>query len=104
MSIWNKLWGIKNSDGTANVSGNNTVPKKYDASKYAVIDAEVGITVRKIHDIGAIRYDGAIFHKASKERLLDFLKYLTMLVRLVDFGCTDTGIVFQSQSEVGEIK
>ena len=73
MSIWNKLWGIKNSDGTANVSGNNTVPKKYDASKYAVIDAEVGITDRKIHDIGAIRYDGAIFHKASKERLLDFL-------------------------------
>lgn len=41
---------------------------------YAIIDIEVGVKDHKIHDIGAIRYDGAIYHSASKEGLMDFLK------------------------------
>lgn len=40
---------------------------------YAVVDAEIGIQDHKIHDIGAIRSDGAIYHKASKGDLLEFL-------------------------------
>lgn len=45
----------------------------YDASHYAIIDLEIGFNDKKIHDIGAIRYDGAVYHKASKEKLFDFL-------------------------------
>ena len=42
--------------------------------KYAIVDAEVGITDHKVHDIGALRFDGAYFHKASKQELKVFLK------------------------------
>ena len=48
--------------------------------KYAIIDAEVGINDHKVHDIGALRYDGNSFHKASK---LDFLLFL----QGVDYVC-----------------
>ena len=29
--------------------------------KYAIVDAEVGIKDHKVHDIGALRFDGAYF-------------------------------------------
>lgn len=48
--------------------------------KYAIIDAEVGIKDHKVHDIGALRYDGGYFHNSSKLELLVFLKG-------VDFVC-----------------
>ena len=41
--------------------------------RYAIIDIEVGIRDHKIHDIGALRYDGAVYHGCSKEELVDFL-------------------------------
>ena len=40
---------------------------------FAIVDVEVGINDRKIHDIGALRYDGAVFHGHSKDELLRFL-------------------------------
>ena len=40
---------------------------------YAVVDVEVGVSDKKIHDIGACRYDGAIYHKASRDELFGFL-------------------------------
>lgn len=42
--------------------------------KYAIVDAEVGIKDHKVHDIGALRFDWAYFHKASKQELRDFIK------------------------------
>ena len=33
---------------------------------YAIVDVEVGIKDQKIHDIGAIRFDGAVYHHSSK--------------------------------------
>lgn len=42
--------------------------------RYAIVDVEVGLKDHKIHDIGALRQDGATFHKASKEELFDFLR------------------------------
>ena len=50
------------------------ITPSYDASRFAFVDVEVGFKDHKIHDIGAVRYDGAFFHKASKIELLDFLK------------------------------
>ncbi len=41
--------------------------------RYAVVDVEVGLKDHKIHDIGALRYDGATFHKASRLAAMEFL-------------------------------
>ena len=51
-----------------------------DASRCAFIDVEVGLNDHRIHDIGALRCDGAIFHSANRSELLVFLKD-------VDFVC-----------------
>ena len=37
--------------------------------RYAIVDVEVGLKNHKIHDIGALRHDGATYHKASKKEL-----------------------------------
>ena len=72
MSIWSRLIKIKNTEDARNIIGHNkSVP--YNASRYAIIDVEVGIEDHAIHDIGALRYDGAIFHKNSKKELFEFL-------------------------------
>lgn len=42
--------------------------------QYAIIDIEVGMSDHKIHDIGALRYDGAVYHGCSKEELKEFLQ------------------------------
>ena len=44
------------------------MPFRYGPLCYAIVDVEIGLTDHRIHDIGALRYDGAIFHKASKRR------------------------------------
>ena len=41
--------------------------------RYAIVDLEVGMTDHRIHDAGALRDDGAVFHHASKEGLLRFI-------------------------------
>lgn len=69
MAIWEKLRKILNTYDTNDVIGNKTA----HPLRYAVIDVEVGTNDHKIHDIGAIRNDGTIFHNASKSALLDFI-------------------------------
>lgn len=46
---------------------------KPDASKYAFVDTEVGTKDHKIHDIGALRFDGATYHGTSKQDLENFM-------------------------------
>mgnify|MGYP002671804628 CR=1 FL=1 len=70
MSFWDKIIGTFATEAD--------VPR--DAAKYAFVDIEVGINDRKIHDIGALRFDGAIYHSADKAGLIHFL-------RNVDFLC-----------------
>ena len=55
------------------------MPFRYGPLCYAIVDVEIGLTDHRIHDIGALRYDGAIFHKASKEELLPFLERVEYL-------------------------
>ena len=69
MSILDKITKFVNKD----------FKKSYDSSRYAVIDVEVGLQDHKIHDIGAIRYDDAIFHKASKNEFLSFINKVDYL-------------------------
>ena len=68
MSIWDKIQEF------VNVKENNIHAKKRDTSRYAFIDTEIGVDDHRIHDIGAIRYDGAIYRGASKTELFSFLK------------------------------
>ena len=67
MSVWDRF-----RRKTANVIS--------DSLRFAIVDTEVGITDHKVHDIGGLRYDDAVFHQASKDRLMEFL-------RDVDFVC-----------------
>ena len=48
--------------------------------RWAIVDIEVGLSDHKIHDIGALRYDGAVYHNSSKGSLMDF-------IRDVDYIC-----------------
>ncbi len=43
------------------------------ASHFAFVDVEVDVHNHRILDIGAIRYDGAMYHSPSKEGLVTFL-------------------------------
>ena len=73
MSIWSRLIGIRKTEDTNNVISNKNTSVPYDAPRYAIVDVEIGLKDRKIHDIGALRHDGATYHKTSKEELFEFL-------------------------------
>lgn len=64
----NKLIGIFNV-----YDSENREPASYNASHYAFVDVETGVKDHKIHDIGALRYDGAVYHSASKDGLTKFI-------------------------------
>lgn len=71
MSFWNRLIGKIN--GTDNLQAQSQ--KVYvDSSRYGFVDVEIGLQDKKIHDIGAIRWDGAVYHSANKRELMTFLK------------------------------
>lgn len=53
---------------------------QFQCARWAIVDVEVGMKDHKIHDIGALRCDGAVYHQASKTDLFDFLQD-------VDFVC-----------------
>lgn len=67
MSIWNRIMGLKSGAVTDALSG------KFDSSRYVFVDVEVGMHDHKIHDIGALRYDEAVYHSASKKELFQFI-------------------------------
>lgn len=74
MSIWSKLLGFKQADDTNHVIGKESVSLSTDSSHCTFVDVEIGLQDHKIHDIGALRFDGAIFHQADREELIDFLR------------------------------
>ena len=67
MSIWKRLIGLKNAKDTNQTIGDETIFASYDVLHYAIVDAEIGLEDKKVHDIGALRYDGAVYHKASEK-------------------------------------
>ena len=70
MSIFSRLFGRKN-----NLTISSDIKKKDARSRnIAFVDTEVGLKDHKIHDIGALRYDGATFHQASQTALNKFLQ------------------------------
>ena len=73
MSIWSKLIRSKQTKSMGNAVNEEAASVSRNAQNYAMVDVEVGLNDHKIHDIGALRPDGAIYHNASKKELLDFL-------------------------------
>ena len=70
MSIFSRLFGRKN-----NLTVDSDIKEKDARSKnIAFVDTEVGLKDHKIHDIGALRDDGATFHQASQTALNQFLQ------------------------------
>ncbi len=63
MSFLDIIFGSKNNSHDATVSRNR------DKESYAFIDTEVTTDGKKIVDIGALRHDGAVFHKVSHQEL-----------------------------------
>lgn len=75
MSIWDRLMGfIKNTEDKKEIINKNDSIVPYKIPNYAIIDTEIGLKDLKIHDIGALLYDGSTFHKNSKEELLKFIE------------------------------
>ena len=70
MSIFSRLFVKKTS-----LSSDSDIKKKDVRNKnIAFVDTEVGLKDHKIHDIGALRDDGATFHQASQTALDQFLQ------------------------------
>ena len=58
-------------------------------------DTEVSTNDKRIHDIGAVRWDGAMLHSANKQELLPFLSG-------VDYVCGHTIIHHDAKYLFGE--
>ena len=58
MSIWNRFIGLINAEDSIS---NKKISVQYNALHYAIVDVEIGLEDYKIHDIGALRYDGAVY-------------------------------------------
>ncbi len=71
MSFWNRI--IETISG-GETQAATTREVSHDASRYVFVDVEVGLTDKRIHDIGALRWDGAVYHSANKHELMNFLK------------------------------
>ena len=71
MSFWNRIIDtISGADSRSALS--RDVP--CDASRYCFVDVEVGLKDKTIHDIGALRWDSAVYHSANQRELMTFLK------------------------------
>ena len=71
MSFWNR---IINTINVTESKWNRSQKVSGDSFRYGFVDVEIGLHDKKIHDIGAIRWDGAVFHAANKQNLMTFLK------------------------------
>ena len=73
MSIWDKIQELMGVTEAKSSEGSEVRTRKRDTSRYAFVDAEVGVRDHKVHDIGALRHDGAVYHGTSKGELMKFL-------------------------------
>lgn len=76
MSIWNRIIDTFNG-GDKRFAQSRNAP--YDTSRYCIVDIEVGLKDKQIHDIGAVRWDEAVYHSPNKHELISFLKGVDFL-------------------------
>ena len=92
MSIWSRI--IDSIYAPENGRRDST---SRDASCYAMVDVEVGYKDHRIHDIGAIRHDGATFHSPRRNDLMPFLEN-------VDYICGHNIVHHDAKYLFGESK
>ena len=92
MSIWSRI--IDSIYAPDNGRRDST---RRDASRYAMVDVEVGYKDHRIHDIGAIRHDGATFHSPRRNDLMPFLEN-------VDYICGHNIVHHDAKYLFGESK
>ena len=71
MNLWDRI--IEGLNGALS-SSSPWRDSPRDASRFVVVDAEVGATDRRIHDLGALRADGATFHSADRGAFMKFVQ------------------------------
>ncbi len=71
MPLWNRI--MESLGGRPSGDTRHNAKEAYDASRLAFVDAEVGMKDHKVHDIGALLWNGATFHSPDKKALLEFL-------------------------------
>ncbi len=70
MSFWSRIIDtINGKENPSSLFGE----MQHDSSHFAYVDVEVGMKDQKIHDIGVVRYDGAISHSADIRSTMEFL-------------------------------
>ncbi|MDO4949202.1 MAG: RecQ family ATP-dependent DNA helicase [Bacteroidales bacterium] len=76
MSVWSKILQTVNGNASTAEPLNSSHKKgaTRDASHHAFVDCEVGVKDKKIHDVGALRWDGQTFHAADKQAAVRFLE------------------------------
>lgn len=73
MSFWDRI--IESIGGEKSVSSQPMREEvSRDASRYAFVDVEVSMKDKKVHDVGALRWDGAAFHSANRQEAMAFLE------------------------------
>lgn len=83
MSIFSRFFKTRKDAGdNSYATEHDGMQRTADSAKFAFIDVEVGTRDCKIHDIGALRYDNATYHGASRKELEDFLNEVN-----VEFIC-----------------
>ena len=65
MSFWEKFKDMISVSNVPHTLSNDIAHQERDASNFAFVDVEVGMKDNKIHDIGALRHDGATFHYSN---------------------------------------
>ena len=85
MSLWDK---IKESISIIDRHSVLQREESRDSSRYAFVDIEVGLKDGKIHDIGALRWDGAVFHSNNSQvsELTLYVIELTFFFKAMTLG------------------
>lgn len=79
MSIWYKIQTLIGVPDRIDSESTEVCSKERNASLYAFVDTEVDMRDKKVHDIGALRHDGAVYHGGSRKELLKFLDGIDFL-------------------------
>ena len=79
MSIWNKIQELIGTSDRMDSDATEVCSTKPNPMLHAFVDAEVDTAGRKVHDIGALRYDGAVYHGGSRKELMEFLEGIDYL-------------------------
>ena len=78
-SVFSALFSALSPATRRDLSTSEEHQQSVGAPRYALVDLEVGVDDKKIHDIGALRHDGATYHDKHLDPLWKFLEPVDFL-------------------------